>query len=93
MSDSPRYKIISLLPCSPEALIVRATLIETVCQPPLSIFARYGRGSGVRCVLLSELPVELRQLSPDQIEDLLCIFKDRLHINGTVRPRRLHSRC
>lgn len=32
MNGSPRYRLISLLPCPPEALIVRTTLIETVCH-------------------------------------------------------------
>jgi hypothetical protein len=32
MNRSPRYKLISLLPCSPKALIARTTLIETVCH-------------------------------------------------------------
>jgi hypothetical protein len=50
-------------------------------------------GKGVRCVQMSEMPVELRRLSPDQVEDLLCIFKDHLHINRTDSPRRLRSRC
>lgn len=55
--------------------------------------ASLGLGKGVRCVQMSEMPVELRGLSPDQVEDLLCIFKDRLHINRTDSPRRLRSRC
>lgn len=32
MNGSPRYKLISLLPCSAQALIVRTTLMETVCH-------------------------------------------------------------
>lgn len=32
MNESPRYKLISLLPSSPESLFVRTTLIEIVCH-------------------------------------------------------------
>jgi hypothetical protein len=55
--------------------------------------ASLGIGKGVQCVQMREMPVELRRLSPDQVEDLLCIFKEHLHINRTDGLRRLRSRC
>jgi hypothetical protein len=52
-----------------------------------------GLGRGMRYVAMSELPIELRQLSPDQIEDILCIFKDHFRSVRANGVRRVRSRC
>jgi hypothetical protein len=41
-----------------------------------------GFEGGTRALDVSELPAELRQLEPREIEDLLCIFKDDLPASG-----------
>ncbi len=40
--------------------------------------AALGLGRGKQSIAVSELPQELRKLTPSQIEDFLCIFKDQL---------------
>lgn len=50
-------------------------------------------GRGMRYIQKSELPIELRQLSADQVEDLLCIFKDHLRSTRNHRPRGVQGQC
>lgn len=53
-------------------------------------------GSGRRTLTVADLPSELRGLRAEAVEDLLCIFKDRLDsLRSAGRPfgRRTATRC
>jgi hypothetical protein len=39
---------------------------------------------GRTCLTRRDLPPELRRLPPEQVEDILCIYKDRIEKNCTI---------
>jgi hypothetical protein len=54
---------------------------------------RLGLGRGKRYIALGDLPIELGELSADQAEDLLCIFKGHFLSMRTRNLRAVQSRC
>ena len=52
-----------------------------------------GLGRGKEYLEMDELPIQLRRLTPNQVEDLLCIFEDHLRSSRNAKRRTLSGRC